>query len=136
MTIECLEDVTVRYGGQVRALHAGQTIDLPPEKARRLLERAAGRVRVLGDATQPIAPIKPGWFVIYPNREGKLCGGFDEREHGTVLECRWEGTGWTVHLTDGQRLSLSIIRGVGKPNGAGWTVKEHGYDGEGPIQKR
>ena len=57
MTIECLADVTVKYGGQVHALQPGHTLDLPPEKAQRLLEQAPGRVRPL---PQPISPEKPG----------------------------------------------------------------------------
>ena len=76
-------------------------------------------------------PLKAGWLVGYRNQQGALCGGCDDRQHGTVQECRWTAVGWMVHLTDGQRLPLSIIRGVTKPDGTAWTVREHGYDGEG-----
>jgi hypothetical protein len=138
--IECLADLTIRCGGQVHALQPGHTIDLPVDKAERLLKRAPGRVRLLDKPTQPIAPIKPGWLVVYRDRIGKLCGGFDDREHGTVRECRWNGAGWTVDLTDGQRMPLSMIRAIGQTDNKGricaaWTVREHGFDGKGAILK-
>jgi len=84
--------------------------------------------------TAPTPPLQPGWLVAYRNRAGVLCGGCDDREHGTVNVCQWDGTGWTVELTDGQRLTLSAIRSVGKTDSAGqvvsaWTVRAHGYDG-------
>ena len=87
----------------------------------------------------PMPPLQPGWLVAYRNQGGTLCGGCDDRAHGTVHVCRWDGNGWTVELTDGQRLTLSAIRSVGKTDRAGqivgaWTVREHGYDGEGPGQ--
>jgi hypothetical protein len=90
---------------------------------------------------QPISPIRPGWLVAYRDRRGVLCGGCDDRQHGTVDECRWDGKEWTVHLTDGQRLPLFIIRSVGQTDCAGrivaaWIVREHGYDGEGPVEGR
>lgn len=82
----------------------------------------------------PALPLAPGWLVAYRDRHGVLCGGCDDRPHGTVQECRWGGVSWTVHLTDGQRLPLVNIRSVGKTNGEGklvaaWTVRECGYDG-------
>lgn len=85
-------------------------------------------------AVKPTPPLLPGWLVAYRNRQGGLCGGCDDRQHGTVQECRWSGTAWTVHLTDGQQLLLVNIRSVGKTNGEGklvaaWTVRECGYDG-------
>ena len=85
----------------------------------------------------PTPPLQPGWLVAYRDRRWTLCGGCDDRTHGTVQECRWDEKGWTVHLTDGQRLPLSIIRSVGRTEStrqivAAWTVREHGYDGEGP----
>lgn len=82
----------------------------------------------------PMPPLQPGWLVCYRDRRGVLCGGCDDRQHGTVDECRWDGKEWTIHLTDGQRLPLFIIRSVGQTDCAGrivaaWTVREHGYDG-------
>lgn len=47
----------MKFGGQVHALQPGHTIDLPPEKAQRLLEQVPGRVRPL---PQPIVPEKHG----------------------------------------------------------------------------
>ena len=84
----------------------------------------------------PMPPLQPGWLVSYRDRRGVLCGGCDDRQHGTVQECRWTGNGWTLWLTDGERLPLSAIRSVGKTDSVGqvvsaWMVREHGYDGTG-----
>jgi hypothetical protein len=88
----------------------------------------------------PTPPLQPGWLVVYRDRRGVLCGGGEDREHGTVEECRWAGNGWTVHLIDWQRLPLSSLHSVGKTDSTGqivaaWTVQAHGYDGEGPITR-
>lgn len=92
------------------------------------------------EVASPTPPLHPGWLVVYRDRRGVLCGGCVDRPHGTVEACRWEGNGWTVHLTDGQRLPLSLIRSVGQTDDAGqivaaWTVREHGADGNGTILK-
>ena len=86
----------------------------------------------------PTPPLQPGWLLAYRDRRGTLCGGCDDRTHGTVQGCRWDGKGWTVHLTDGQQMPLSLVRSVGRTDSAGqivaaWTVRGHGYDGEGPL---
>lgn len=82
----------------------------------------------------PIAPILPGWLVAYRDQAGRLCGGVEDRIHGTVRECQWNGSSWTLYLTDGQWLPLAFVRSVGKTNTAGrvvaaWTVREHGFTG-------
>ena len=87
-------------------------------------------------ADEPTPPLAPGWLVCYRDGRGILCGGCDDRQHGTVQECRWTGNGWTLWLTDGERLPLSAIRSVGKTDSVGqvvsaWMVREHGYDGTG-----
>ena len=87
-------------------------------------------------ADEPTPPIAPGWLVVYRDRRGGLRGGCDDRQHGTVEVCRWDGAGWMVHLTDGQQLPLLIIRAVGQTDATGrlivaWTVPEHGFDGKG-----
>ena len=87
----------------------------------------------------PTPPLQPSWLVCYRDRRGVLCGGCDDRAHGTVKECRWDGNGWIVQLTDGQWLPLSSIRSVGQTESTGqivsaWTVREHGYTGEGPAR--
>lgn len=88
------------------------------------------------EVSAPMPPLQSGWLVAYRDRRGALRGGFDDRDHGTVRACRREGAGWTVLLTDGQRLALSLIRSVGQTNNEGrllaaWTVREHGFDGTG-----
>ena len=85
-----------------------------------------------GSLTLPDPPLQSGWLVAYLDRRGTLCGGCDDREHGTVHECRWGGKAWMVMLTDGQRLPLSAIRAVGHTEQDGrlvaaWTVRDHGY---------
>ena len=97
-------------------------------------ERTPTHPNVAIEPASPTPPLQPGWLVAYRNRQQLLCGGCDDRQHGTIQECRWDGAAWTVHLTDGQRLSLAGIRSVGKTDGEGelvaaWTVREHGYDG-------
>ena len=89
---------------------------------------------------RPIPPIRPGWLVAYRDQRGALRGGCDDRQRGTVEACRWDGNGWTLCLTDGQEMPLSIVRSVGQTDDAGqivaaWTVREHGYDGEGQALK-
>lgn len=93
---------------------------------------------IYGRIEEPVTPILPGWLVAYRYRQGRLCGGSDDRAHGTVKECRWDGIGWTVHLTDGQQMPLYLIRAVGKTDDTGqilaaWTVREHGADGNGRV---
>ena len=85
---------------------------------------------------EPTPPILPGWQIVYMDHVWKLAGGSDDPDHGTVDVCRWEGGAWTVHLTDGQQIPLSRIRSVGAVDWKGrcygaWTVREHGYDGQG-----
>lgn len=83
---------------------------------------------------QPITPLQSGWLVVYRNREGKLCGGSDDRAHGTVSRCDWTPPGWTLWLTDGQQIPLRSVTGVTRTNAAGdllaaWEVRTHGLDG-------
>jgi len=94
---------------------------------------------------RPTAPLQPGWLVVYHSLtpvtyDGQvvypLVGGCDDRAHGTVQDCEYDGLAWTVYLTDGTRLPLEVIKGVGRTNQAGevvaaWPVHAHGYDGEG-----
>ncbi|BCA55312.1 hypothetical protein W02_24520 [Nitrospira sp. KM1] len=90
-------------------------------------------------APEIVAPLRPGWLVAYRDRTGKLRGGFEERAAGTIQECRWEGNGWVVDLTNGESLPASIIQAVGRVNAEGriiaaWSVRHHGLDGEGSAQ--
>ena len=88
---------------------------------------------------KPHPPLLPGWLVTYRNQTSTLCGGADDKAHGTVRECQWELGRWVAYLTDGQQLPLSVILAVAPthPDGrirAAWTVREHGYDGNGPFK--
>jgi hypothetical protein len=137
MTIELLAPLMIRLNGQDRDCRVGDTLSLPETQAHRLLRKAPGLVRRVDSA--PASPLQPGWLVVYRDQRGALCGGCDDRHHGTVKECRWAGATWTVHLTDGQRIPLAMIRSVGQTDEAGqivaaWTVKEHGADGQGSVE--
>ncbi len=91
-------------------------------------------VYVPGGSPPLTSPIETGWLVTYSDQAGRLCGGSDDRAHGTVANCQREAGKWMVVLTDGQRLPLLSIRAIaatypdGRIRGA-WTVREHGYDG-------
>ena len=131
-------------------LQPGRPIELSETDGRKLLAQAAGKVRLVGVPPiplldpRPAPPLQAGWLVAYRSDtyvlfHGQfvqpLCGGADDRAHGTVQACTWNGTGWIVILTDGQRLPLSLIRSVGKTDETGlivsaWTVRDHGADGE------
>lgn len=136
MLIEASIPLRVRLRSGDVCLRPGHPIEFRDEDGQKLLARAPGKVR----RVMPESPLQPGWLVAYRDRDGRLRGGCDEREAGTVKECRWEGKEWTVSLTDGQRLPMSIIRSVGQTDSDGkliaaWTVREHGYDGEGPLSR-
>jgi hypothetical protein len=137
MTLQALASIAIRLDGRVVQYEPGAVFTVTAEQAARLLARAPGKLQALTMPPDlPEEPLQPGWLVCYRDQRGALCGGCDDRQHGTVAGCRWTAGAWTVHLTDGQRLPLSIIRGVTTPDGAAWTVREHGYDGEGPLQNR
>src|SRR5690349_21530133 len=72
-----------------------------------------------GQAESPMVPILPGWLVTYRNSKGHLCGGAEDRAHGTVQGCGWDGARWTVSLTDGQRVPLWLICAVGQTDANG-----------------
>jgi hypothetical protein len=119
-----------RLSGEV-LLRPGEPVDFPHDEARKLLSRAHGKVRCVD---LPLTPLQPGWLVVYRDRRGALCGGCDDRTHGTVDACMWQDSAWMVLLTDGQHLPIASIRSVGSTNAEGhliaaWTVREHGYDG-------
>jgi hypothetical protein len=84
-----------------------------------------------------IPPLLPGMLVAYRDRDHRLCGGCDDRAHGTVQVCEWIPVHreFVVVLTDGQRIRLREIRSVAQINAAGcvvaaWVTEQHGYDGK------
>lgn len=99
-------------------------------------EDSSNRRRGATDADAMVPPLSPGWLVVYRGADGLLCGGADDRDNGTMAACVWERGAWTVRLTNGMALPLSVITAVGQTDATGrlgvaWTVKEHGYDGSG-----
>ena len=137
--------------GEKVTLRPGVPMELPDQAATQLLQKAPAMVRrvdTLPVLTQApvvrdrphafLAPLHPGWLVVYRDQRGTLCGGCDDRARGTVQACQWTEPGWTVMLTDGQRLPFSLIRAVGQTDATGrliaaWTVREHGCNGKGEL---
>ena len=143
MRIEALRPLHIRRASGDLHLKPGYPVELPDDDALRLLAKKPDAVRQvltvepLIDPLEavPTPPLQPGWLVVYRDPQGRLRGGHDERDHGTVAKMTWAGS-WTVRLTCGKTLSLSMVRSVAKTNGAGevvaaWTVRDHGYNGEG-----
>jgi len=116
-------------------IEAGASHEGTEEESTRAPHEAGGVSRVLAVASEePCPPLSPRWVVAYRSADGQLRGGYDDREAGTVKECRWDGHGWTVHLRNGDGLPLSRVVSVGQTDRTGriiaaWTVREHGYDG-------
>ena len=153
MLIESSVPLLVRCLYEVVHLAPGIPVELTEADALRLLAKAPGQVRAIEppkpntphapdegadeeviDLAPPVAPLQPFWAVTYRDADGRLRGGSDDKAHGTVKACRWQGNNWTVELTDGQRLDLWRIRAVGRTDSLGqivsaWTVREHGLDG-------
>ena len=91
----------------------------------------------LGAPSKDLAPpLLPGWLIVYRGPDGRLCGGCDDRIHGTVQACEWVAVRreFDVILTDGQKLRLRMIRSVAKTDASGqvvaaWTTEQHGFNG-------
>lgn len=130
MTIECIgEAFTYRWpAGEIR-LEPGKPIELPDERAQRLLAKVPGKVRVV-----PPPPVRPGWLITYRGGDGRLRGGADERPVGTVAAC----DDASVTLTNGEQVALARIVGVASTNESGgiraaWLVQRHGLDGQQEV---
>lgn len=115
--------------GQEVLLKPGVPVALPEASARCFLEKAGAKVRLT--VLTPIPPLQAGWLVVYRDRTGRLRGGVDERDAGTVQTCCWDGQTWMVTVRNGTPVPLHRITSV-RNGDVGWTVREHGYDGEGP----
>lgn len=82
------------------------------------------------------SPLPAYCFVAYADSTGKLRGGWEERSSCTVKQCHGLGAACQVELSNGDMIPLRAVRSVGQLNSEGrlvsaWTVKDHGYDGEG-----
>lgn len=87
----------------------------------------------------PASPLPAHCFVTYSDTQGRLCGGWDERNACTVKQCHGVGADCQIRLSDGHTIPLRAVRAVGQLNTEGrliavWTVREHGYDGNGPFK--
>ena len=52
-------------------------------------------------ANEHASTMEPGWLVAYHGPDGRLRGGCDDRDHGTIREERLSNAGSSVILTDG-----------------------------------
>jgi hypothetical protein len=115
--------------------HDESAPQLPAEsQTRSEAESVADRNTPSLDQLPPAPPLQAGWLVTYTDSRGHLCGGWDDRQKATITLCLWTGQGWSVHLSNGQAISLTAVRCVGQMNEDGelkaaWSVRQHGYDG-------
>ena len=82
----------------------------------------------------PAPPLQPGWVVAYTDRQGRLCGGWDERATSTVKCCHGTGQALRSGAKRWPKDSPAVHPAVGQTNEEGrllaaWTVREHGFDG-------
>lgn len=105
-----------------------------------VLNELGGTTRAATQDPLPIdpstSPLPPYCFVTYIDTQGRLRGGWDERATCTVKQSHGVGANCQVELANGVRIPLRAVRAVGHLNAAGrlvgaWTVREHGYDGNG-----
>lgn len=95
MMVEAIgEGFTYRWpGGEVR-LKPGEPVDLPDERARRLLTKAPGRVRVVPPS------IQPGDSIRWTRSDGSVHHAKVDFVHGDSDGARWAfvtiGTGWAA----------------------------------------
>ena len=135
MTLRCLEKLTLKFGGQTVHFDPGSAFAVTPNQAKRVLDKFPGKVEVLTLAAGPAnEPLSSGWLIAYRDQAGRLRGGSDEREVGTVQVCEWTGSGWRVTLTNGEIMPLRRIVSVGQTDAAGqviaaWSTREHGLNG-------
>lgn len=141
MTLRCREPLALKFDGRVIQFEPGSCFRVSANQAQRILAQFPHKVEVLTlPPDPPIEPLQLNWLVAYRDRSGTLRGGSDDRLNGTVQECRWIGGRWSVQLVNGETIPLSIVSSVATIDGDGrvlaaWTVREHGYDGEGPVTR-
>lgn len=137
MTLRCREKLTLKFGGEIVRFDPGEVFTVTPNQAERVLAKFPGKLEVLTlPLDLPVEPLAPGWLVAYRDQAGRLRGGSDEREVGTVQGCEWTGSGWIVTLTNGETMPLRRIVSVGQTDAAGqviaaWSTREHGLNGRG-----
>lgn len=105
MIVEAIgESFTYRWpGGEVR-LKPGEPVDLPDERAKRLLAKAPGRVRVVPPS------IQPGDSIRWARSDGSVHHAKVDFVHEDSDGARWAfvtiGIGWAaVNLKCAQRVS-------------------------------
>ena len=97
MLIEALQPLTIRWpGGEIR-LEPGKPVELPDERAGRLLERAGNRVRVF-QSTSPLT-VTAGAVVVWMSP-------FFGEVRGEVLAVRGDGN---IEVFNSLREGLATI---------------------------
>ena len=137
MTLHVLAPLTIRFDRRVIQFEPGAVFTATDAQAQRIIRLAPNKVQAIDLPLDPPAePLQPGWLVCYRDRAGRLAGGVDDRARGTVQACTWDGHAWTVALTNGETVPLTIVSSVAKTDHTGrvlsaWMVREHGHNGEG-----
>jgi hypothetical protein len=130
MLIEATEPLRIKTQGREILLEPGKPVDLPRDRAEKLLRVASHSVRLV----PPLSPILPGWLIAWRDRAGRLRGGCDDRAHGTVREAQWGADGWTFTLSSGEVVPMRRVVSVGRTDATGqlvasWEVRGCGLDG-------
>lgn len=95
MIVECVGDAfTYRWpGGEIR-LEPGKPVELPDERAKRLLAKAPGKVRVF------LGHIQPGNRITWTRGDGTTLSGLVDDIHVDESGTRWAfvtiGEGWSA----------------------------------------
>ena len=108
MIIEAIKSITVRLDGKTHILEPGQTIDLLPDKAKLLLERAPGMVRPLDVS----ALIQPSCVIKWQRVDGSTHSGVVD-----FIHTDGDGTRWAF-VTIGETWAVVNMKFVTRPGDA------------------
>lgn len=102
MTLEAVHPIRVRLGGHSHELQPGQRIDLPEDKGRLLLERAPGKLRIIGGGSPvTIEPAASNARPVYwENADGVILGPAIPEYLARVQECGSDAF-WVIVTHDG-----------------------------------
>lgn len=103
MIVECIgQAFTYRWPGGEVHLEPGKPIDMPDERAKRLIEKAPGKVRV-------IPTFQPGSTIAWLRADGTRQIGTVDFIHTDEIGARWAfvtiGDGWAA-------VNMKFVRGV------------------------
>ena len=102
LTIEIIERIRVRHAGNERAWTPGERLELPDENARRLLEKAPGKVRLIstGSVFEPAVNVRPVYWESCGQLHGpgRVIGFLKTIDAGRETFCPWvkHSMGWSL----------------------------------------